>query len=139
MRYLFFSCESQAPAGYFFTKFMCPVEELFNSRYSKDRHTEMLDNISMIPILLTEEALLRMEYKERKYVTKKRRYADMRLKMDFLEFVQGDDEHKVQMSMDMMRKAIEYVASKVSDFKKELFIEDLLSVIKEVYPQMNIV
>ena len=53
--------------------------------------------------------------------------------------MQGDDEHKVQMSMDMMRKAIEYVASKVSDFKKELFIEDLLSVIKEVYPQMNIV
>ena len=107
MGYLFFSAESQDPAGYFICKMLNPIEQRFNEKFTQKYENRELSQITIIFICMEEEW-----FKERKYISRINRYADFRLKLDYIPFLQADEKKRKQMLWDVIERAFSIIKTR---------------------------
>ena len=86
MRYLFFSAEAESPAGYYLMNMWHPVEMAFNAIHVASEYGDHLDSICIVFVCTSEQLLSNGFYPERKYISHKKRFADYRVHVPYLEF-----------------------------------------------------
>ncbi len=127
MSFLFFSTESLAPTGKAIMDLLHPVELAFNERYSAERYSDALDSIAIIPMCMTAD--MRRDWKERRYVSKKNRYADVRLWIDYDTFRAASAEERSALCRRNIQDAVAYIKSRSPSLRDELLIRDIFSLL----------
>ena len=123
---IFFSTESQAPASVIIMSILNKIDAyLLENDYTISRYTTVLDEIAIIPVCMSEEMIDRGFYKERKYISKKKRTADIRLHMDYNVFVTSDDNKRCLLCYKMMLNAGEYIEQQTQSFNVPQFLADI--------------
>lgn len=142
-KYLFFSSECTPPAGYVLSKIYIPIENLFNESYSQGKYGGAIESIAIIPICCAKEWLEDHPRLERKYVSRKNKYADFRLYIDFEKFIKANEEQQIDLFSDNVHNSIEILAGRVYDFQKDNFLRDFDEIIeqlknKNLYKELSI-
>ncbi|MBR5094642.1 MAG: hypothetical protein IK095_06065 [Oscillospiraceae bacterium] len=121
---LFMSTEAYVPAARMIMQILNTVmNEMGDLQICK--YSSQLKRISIIPICVPEEVLNNGFCKERKYVSLKRQYADIRLQIDYEVFVRAPEETKVQMCLENIEQAARYISAKDKTFDGPLFCYDI--------------
>ncbi len=126
----FVSLETCEAAGVQLGNLLFPVEKEFTDRHFGERFSEKLDQLAIIPICMPTEIL-----KERRYISWKKRYADIRLNIPYQEFLYGDQAERIQLCKQNIQNAVEYVKKKDKTFEAARFLEAVWAAFDEVYPQ----
>ena len=88
--------------------------------------------ISIIPSCMDDELWNTLCWKERKQIWRKRREADIRLRMDYNRFINETLENKRLLFIDIIIKSIQVVQEKSNgDFRGEDLIKDILLALKK--------
>ena len=69
--------------------------------------------------------LARDFYRERRYISLKNNYADIRLQIPYEQFWRSDKESQRQMVWDVIKKAIDYIRHKKAFLQIDEFENDL--------------
>ena len=92
-----------------------------------DAYGTEFNDISIIPVCVSEEMWQTLGWKERKLISRKKKEADIRLKMDFRRFNKADAEEKYILFADIIVKSVLVVKEKSkSDFKGDKLVADIL-------------
>ena len=92
-----------------------------------DAYGTEFSEISVIPVCVSEEMWQILGWKERKLISRKKKEADIRLKMDFQRFNKADAEEKYILFADIIVKSVLVVKEKSkSDFKGDKLIADII-------------
>lgn len=92
-----------------------------------DAYGTEFNDISIIPVCVSEEMWQILGWKERKLISRKKKEADIRLKMDFQRFNKADAEEKYILFADIIVKSVLVVKEKSkSDFKGDKLIADII-------------
>ena len=92
-----------------------------------DAYGTEFSEISVIPVCVSEEMWQILGWKERKLISRKKKEADIRLKMDFQRFNKADAEEKYILFADIIVKSVLVVKEKSkSDFKGDKLVADIL-------------
>ena len=94
------------------------------------KYTDALAHIGIIPVCMTEEFL--SCWKERRYISWKKRYADIRLHVQLVPFVQAPKEERMAQCKRIVRDSLEVVAARCRA-KKLRF--DLDALLRDVFPE----
>lgn len=133
MPFLGFSAEATAPAGYLLMTLLRPVRELFQEKCSQKKYCSELDSIFIVFVCTSKEMKSDGFYKDRKYVSHKGRYADMRLNMDYDLFIESNNEKRMRMMWDVIKQSVEIVFNRVPSLKKDELIQDIKHSIYSIY------
>ena len=127
-----FSTESESPAAQMIMDNFCLIEK--NMRVtSLAKYTDALDSIGIIPECLSEEFLRTFDCgKDRKYISWKKRYADIRLRVPFLSFVQAPKEERMERCKQIIRDSLEVVAARCRAKKLRFDLDELL---RDLFPE----
>lgn len=127
-----FSTESESPAAQMIMDNFCLIEK--NMRVtSLAKYTDALDSIGIIPECLSEEFLRTFDCgKDRKYISWKKRYADIRLRVPFLPFVQAPKEERMERCKQIIRDSLEVVAARCRAKKLRFDLDELL---RDLFPE----
>lgn len=127
-----FSTESESPAAQMIMDNFCLIEK--NMRVtSLAKYTDVLDSIGIIPECLSEEFLRTFDCgKDRKYISWKKRYADIRLRVPFLSFVQAPKEERMERCKQIIRDSLEVVAARCRAKKLRFDLDELL---RDLFPE----
>ncbi len=94
--------------------------------------------ISIIPSCMDDGFWNALGWKERKQIWRKKREADIRLRMDYDRFVNETPENKRLMFIDIIVKSIQVVQERSKgDFKGNDLIRDILSALDVTEEQLN--
>lgn len=102
---------------------------------AKDKNLENTDNygqefssIAVIPTCVSEKMWVISGWKERRFISRKKREADIRLKMDYERFKSETKENKYILFADVIIKSILVVSQKSKgDFNADKLIDDILN------------
>lgn len=124
-RFLFFSVEAWAPSAKIIMDILYPIEQLFNEKYSYKYENEYLKQIAIIVMCSTKEKYINW-YHERNYISRKHRFADMRLWIDFDVFMHVADDERKQMIWKTVLRALDNIRkkkaiAKIDSLEKDLF------------------
>ncbi len=135
-KFISFSTEACAPAGYFLMKLLVPVEVYFQKNHTDKSYSDIIDEFFICPVCTTEDMIKEGFYHERKYVSHKKRYADVRLQIEYEPFVANYRNTKVQVEMiwAMILQAIAVVQRKDSTLKGQELTADLKAAFQHLYP-----
>lgn len=122
---LFFSCEALHRAVDPLMAIAYPAEKKFNELYAKKYSNEKLKSIAIIFICTNQDMLAREFYHERRYISWKNNYADIRLQIPYEQFCHSDKETQKQMVWDVIKKAIDYIRQRKAFFQIDEFENDL--------------
>ena len=134
MAFLGFSAEATSPAGYLLMELIKPIRRNFNECFASKKYSTDLDELFIVFICMSQKM---GGYKDRKYISRKNRYADIRLNMDFDQFLLCDSKKRWLMMWALIQVAIDIVSERVSDFKRDELIEDIKYCIKKAYPEID--
>lgn len=126
----FVSLETYEAVGVQLGDLLFPVEKEFTDRHFGERFSEKLDRLAVIPICMPTEIL-----KERRYISWKNRYADIRLYIPYQEFLYGDQAERIRLCKQNIQDAVEYVKKKDKSFEAERFLAAVWAAFDTVYPQ----
>ena len=123
-RLLFFSAEARHPAGKYLMNLIYPIEKEFNKRFSSKYSSDMLNNITIVFVCTDEEMLSNGFYKERRYISWKNKYADIRLIIPYWEFVRADNDTRKKLMWDVIERAFDYIRAKkafltIDEFRRD--------------------
>lgn len=127
--FLFFSTEAKSPAATLIMNILHPAEENFCVKYHQTTFSNQLDEIAIIPICVPQIMIDQGFGKERKYVSLKKRVADIRLQIPYLEFVNADDIRKIALCKENIYKAAQYIACRDNTFKLTPFLSAINTVL----------
>lgn len=99
-----------------------------------------LDKISIIPIIanITPELEEAGFFKERKLIKKKEKLADIRLRIDFNKFKDGDMKTKKNLIIRNIIESIQVIGAKMKkEFNAEMFERDILSFLEVDYKEIG--
>ncbi len=130
MRPVFFTTESQAPAAYLISNCFEAIKKTMQVE-SLQKYTDCLDDIAIIPFCIDEEYMEILQMKERKYVSWKNRYADIRLRMNFDMFVRATKEERMQKCKEVILCSLDIIKRKC-EAKKLRF--DIDALIHDIFP-----
>ena len=125
MDFLFFSAEATTPSGYLLMELIKPVKRMFYEHFFLKEYTPNLDSVAIIFVCFLRSPGKDDWFKDRRYVSRKNRYADIRLNIDYDMFIQSNPEERLKMMWEIIVAAIEYIAKKDPKFKKNELLEDL--------------
>ena len=111
-----------------------PIRYNFSESFASKKYSTDLDELFIVFICMSQEM---GGYKDRKYISRKNRYADIRLNMDFDQFLQSDSKKRWLMMWDLIQTAINIVSERVPDFKRGELIEDIKYCIRKAYPNID--
>lgn len=132
-KFLFFSAEAQTPAGSLLMDILRPVEKRFLDVYSDVRFSANLDTIGIIPICMEESRLQDSSVRERKLVSLKRRYADIRLTIPYGAFVFGDMAERIKLCKENIQNGALYIHKKDPSFRMQAFLSAVEQVFSEEF------
>ena len=131
MGYLFFSTECDAPAGYFLMKTLVPIEKKFNTRHTAEEYDDSIDSLCIVFICVSEQKIENGYCKERKYISRKKKYADIRLRLPYLDYLQADETQRKSMCLDIIHSAIIIVQKKIPSYPAERLYQDICAIFEE--------
>ncbi len=129
MRPIIFFTESQAPAAGRITECFLVIEKQCRVT-SMMPYTDALDQIGIVPFCISEKFLRTMPYKERRFISWKNRYADIRLKMDFDAFIHATREEQMRLCRENLLCSLQIIKDRC-DQKKQRF--DLEALLKDIF------
>lgn len=111
----------------------------------KEAELEEVDNygtefrlISVIPTCLDDQFWEASGWKERKQIWRKKKEADIRLRMDYDRFVQETPENQRLMFIDIIVRSIQVVQEKSKDdFRGNELIADILKALNITQDQLD--
>ena len=106
---LFFIAEARHPAGKYLMNLIYPIGVEFNKRFLNKYSGDKLDNITIIFICTDEEMLSDGFYPERRYISWKNKYADIRLIIPYLQFINADNDTRKKMMWDVIERSLDYI------------------------------
>lgn len=142
---LFMTIETQADVddilGAIFWETKCQLSFITD----KEAGLEEVDNygtefrlISVIPTCLDDQFWEASGWKERKQIWRKKREADIRLRMDYDRFVRETPENQRLMFIDIIVKSIQAVQEKSKgDFRGNELIADILKALNITQDQLD--
>lgn len=142
---LFMTIETQADVddilGAIFWETKCQLAFITD----KEAGLEEVDNygtefrlISVIPTCLDDQFWEASGWKERKQIWRKKREADIRLRMDYDRFVRETPENQRLMFIDIIVKSIQAVQGKsTGDFRGNELIADILKALNITQDQLD--
>lgn len=93
--------------------------------------------ISVIPTCLDDGFWEASGWKERKQIWRKKKEADIRLRMDYYRFIEETPENQRLMFIDIIVKSIRIVQKKsMGDFQGEKLIDDILNALNIAEEQL---
>lgn len=120
-KFLFFSTEAKDPAARMIMNILIPIEKNFSEISRALSFSEALDSVGVIPVCVPSEMIRDGFGKERKYVSLKKRYADIRLRIDYEHFISSSAEEQRKICLSTVKKSINYVTTKDKTFDLRLF------------------
>lgn len=94
--------------------------------------------ISIIPSCLDDNYWKASGWKERKQIWRKKKEADIRLRLDYNRFIEETMENRRLMFIDIIVKSIQAVQEKsIDDFQGEKLIEDILTALNVTKSQLS--
>lgn len=93
----------------------------------KARYGKEFESIAIIPSCVSDKVWQSLGWKERVLVRRKRREADIRLKMDYDQFCKADYKKKKALFVDVLIKSIRILQEESkADFYGEVLIQDII-------------
>ena len=129
--YLFLSAESSPPAGYILSKTIFPAEAIFNQKHHAKEYGDALNSVGIIFICTSEDLIAAGFYHDRKYISHKKKYADYRLRLPFLPFIQASEEQRMHMCLEIICAAAIDIKRKIPSFLADKFCTDIKSAAAE--------
>lgn len=126
----FVSLETYETVGMKLGDLLFPVEKEFTNRHFGERFSEQLDRLAIIPMCMPTVTL-----KERRYISWKNRYADIRLIIPYHEFLHSNQTGRIALCKKNIRDAVEYVRKKDATFEADRFLEEVWAAFSAVYPE----
>lgn len=131
-KFLFFSSETTPPAGQLLSDIYLPIETEFNKKFGGKHYGTELDRLAIICVCFAKEWIDNNPINERKYISKKNRYADFRLSLDFERFIKADNDAREKLFVGLVKKAIDVLYLRLPTFSKYEFWNDFSVVIESV-------
>ena len=130
---LFLTVEGQNATNNGLAKICYELQNQLDFITNKNRCLESVDNygkefelISIIPSCVSEELWNALGWKERVQIWRKKKEADVRLRIDYECFIKANSEEQRLMFIDVIIKSIKKVIERsVGDFKGEELISDI--------------
>lgn len=89
------------------------------------------DSVSIIPTCVSEEIWKTLGWKERKFISRKKKEADIRLKMNYDRFVSETYENKYSLFKNVLIESVREINVKSKgDFNGEKLINDILNALE---------
>lgn len=127
---IFLSAEIEGPA----TRKWFELQKEFSallSQVSKNDYGENLISIGIISIIMRDEYFKEGGYKERKYYNRGRREADIRLRINYKEFLKASDQERRTIYINHIIESICIAGEKAGEgFETERLISDVKRVLK---------
>jgi len=133
MSFLAYSAEATSPTGYLLMELINPVKRIFDEQFGSKEYCVDLDDIFIVFVCISRASREENFYKDRKYVSRKCRYADMRLNIEYEDFLQADSQTRFGMMWRVIETAIGVTAQRVPTLKRDELIGDLESCIRKIY------
>ena len=132
--FLFISVVAWRTAASIIMDILRPVEVTFAQRYGGTVFSEALDQIGVIPLCFPAEMREAPEIgKERRYVSLKNRYADLRLHISYEALIHGDPVSRLRLCAENIAAAAAYVRKKDKTFQENAFLEAISDCFYRVY------
>ena len=119
--FVFFSVEGEGAAAVKIMEILNPIQAALNEM--DKRYSSKLDSIAIIPLCVSDEAR-----RERRYVSLKKRGADLRLRIDWADFVRAAPETRRYLCLENLRASAAYIAQKDASFQLEEFLADIAAI-----------
>ncbi len=95
-------------------------------------------SIAVIPTCFSDETWNFIGWKERKQIWRKKKEADIRLRMDYYQFKRSTPENKRLLFIDIIIKSLRVVQERSKgDFKGEELINDILNALDVTQEQLD--
>ena len=108
-----------------------------NLEHSDNYGTEFQE-IAIIPSCMDDNFWEILGWKERKQIWRKKKEADIRLRMDYYKFMKVSYENKRLMFIDIIIKSIQVVQEKSKgDFKGNELIKDIMKAVNVTQEQLD--
>lgn len=127
--FLFCSAEAHTPASIMLMDILAPLNKEFNRKYGNVCFSQNIDQIGIIPICIPQSSINLSYRKERRYVSLKKRMADVRLYISFETFVGGDIVLRRTLCLKNIEESVQYIARKDKSFRHEAFMNAIKDVI----------
>jgi hypothetical protein len=129
-RYLFFSAEAESPAGYYLMEMWNPVEMDFNATHIASEYGDQLDSICIVFICTSEQLLSDRFYPERKYISHKKRFADYRVHIPYVEFLESNPIERWTLTSNAVSRVLSDIQRKLPAFQADKLLQDIFAVAK---------
>ena len=130
MKYLFFSAEAESPAGYYLMNMWNPVEMAFNAIHVASEYGDHLDSICIVFVCTSEQLLSNGFYPERKYISHKKRFADYRVHVPYLDFLESNPPERWTLTTNAISRALSDIKRKLPTFPADKLLQDILAIVK---------
>ena len=122
--FLFFSTVAWHTSASILMDILRPVENAFALHYGEEVFSEALDQIAVIPLCFPAEMHENPEIsRERRYVSLKNRYRDLRLHICYEALIHGDPITRIRLCFDNIVSAAAYVRKKDRTFQEKAFLD----------------
>lgn len=125
----FVSFEISGAAGMRLVELLRPVAKVFTDRHFGERFSDNIDDLATIMICQNESI-----FKERRYISWKKRFADMRLIVPYEEFRKGNQAARIALCKQNIQAAVDYVRKKDKTFDADRFLAAVWDAFRTVYP-----
>ena len=119
--FVFFSVEGEGAAAVKIMEILNPIQAALNEM--DKRYSSQLDRIAIIPFCISDPTV-----PERRYVSLKKRCADLRLRIDWADFVRAAPEQRRLLCLENLRASAAYIAQKDASFQLEEFLADIAAI-----------
>ncbi len=121
----FFSTESETPASTSIMEILKAFERIVDPQMRQGKYSQRLKTIAIIPICISNRLKLEGFGRERRYVSIKQQRADIRLQINFEEFILSSFSERVALCQQCILRGAKYLQQKDETFQLEKFTEDL--------------
>lgn len=143
--YLFLTIEAQNGTDNGLAKIVWDTVRQLKFVTDREAGLEDIDNygtefrlIAVIPTCLDDQFWEASGWKERRQIWRKKKEADIRLRMDYDRFVRETPENRRLMFVDIIVKSIQVVQEKSKgDFRGDELIADILEALNVTQDQLN--
>ena len=117
-------------AGGKLSDILFPAEKEFTERHFGEQFSEQIDRLAIIPMCMPTVTL-----KERRYISWKKRYADIRLIIPYGEFSRSSQTERIALCKKNIQDAVEYVRKKDKTFAANRFLDAVWAAFSAVFPE----
>ena len=131
----FLGAETYAPAQNYWMEARRIIEPQLE-KLSSSSYGDGLSSIAIISIILPDQFFEHGGYKERRLYKRKSGEADIRLRIDFKQFIRAKPEQRLDLYARHIIECVQTLNGKLSrDFHFDVLLSDLLSVLSDyIFP-----